>query len=180
MPLFSPVEGWGIVLQCCSVWLVIMFGTELLWTCFEAKVSLSLISSSCSIQSLSVFCYFFFGKLTYFFIFSFPSWKEDSWVIVGWNMSFELDLLALGLLMVFLVCSDTIRLTMNEMALLILMFSGICVCFEFFIQLFCFPMASSYVAPLRNEEGILNTDGRILFPIIIINATVYCLVFWHL
>lgn len=90
-------------------------------------------------------------------------------------MSFELDLLTLGFLMVFLVCSDTIRLTMNEMALLVLMFSGNRVCFEFCIQVFCFPMAASYIAPLRNEEGILNADGRVLFPIIIINATVYCL-----
>lgn len=41
-------------------------------------------------------------------------------MIVGWNISFELDLLTFGLLMV-LMCSDTITLTwMNEMALLVL------------------------------------------------------------
>lgn len=67
---------------------------------FRAKISscLSPILSSCCIQSLSLLCCFFFGKLTYFFLFSFPSWNEDSWVIVGWNISFELHILTLVLL----------------------------------------------------------------------------------
>lgn len=91
MLLFSPVEGWGIVLQCCSVWLVIMFGTELLWARCGAKVCLSPISSSCSIQSLSVFCYFFFGKLTYFVIFFFFSLLK--WRLLG-NCGVEYELWA--------------------------------------------------------------------------------------